>query len=89
MDIIIQVLQNNAQKNVQMDSYCTCLSESLKFAALMQAQKNSFARHLITAALPYANGPVHIGHLAGCYIPSDIYVRFLRAQKKRCAVYRG
>jgi methionyl-tRNA synthetase len=36
------------------------------------------ARHLVTAALPYANGPVHIGHLAGCYIPADIYVRYLR-----------
>lgn len=35
-------------------------------------------RHLITAALPYANGPVHIGHLAGCYLPADIYVRFLK-----------
>jgi len=39
-------------------------------------------RYLITAALPYANGPVHIGHLAGCYLPADIYVRYLRAQKK-------
>jgi methionyl-tRNA synthetase len=39
-------------------------------------------RYLITAALPYANGPLHIGHLAGCYIPSDIYVRYLRAQKR-------
>ncbi|MCK7557632.1 class I tRNA ligase family protein [Chitinophaga sedimenti] len=38
-----------------------------------------FNRYLITAALPYANGPVHIGHLAGCYLPSDIYVRYLRA----------
>ena len=37
---------------------------------------------LVTAALPYANGPVHIGHLAGCYIPSDIYVRYQRAQKR-------
>jgi methionyl-tRNA synthetase len=35
-------------------------------------------KHLITAALPYANGPLHIGHLAGCYLPADIYVRFLR-----------
>ena len=35
-------------------------------------------RHLVTAALIYANGPIHIGHLAGCYIPSDLYVRFLR-----------
>ena len=37
-------------------------------------------RHLITAALIYANGPVHIGHLAGCYLPSDIYVRYLRSK---------
>jgi methionyl-tRNA synthetase len=35
-------------------------------------------RTLITAALPYANGPVHIGHLAGCYLPADIYARYLR-----------
>lgn len=41
-----------------------------------------FKRYLVTAALPYANGPVHIGHLAGCYLPSDIYVRYLRAQKR-------
>lgn len=39
-------------------------------------------RYTITAALPYTNGPVHIGHLAGVYIPSDIYARFLRANKK-------
>ncbi len=41
---------------------------------------NSFKRTLVTAALPYANGPVHIGHLAGCYLPSDIYVRYLRSK---------
>ena len=40
--------------------------------------KKDFKRTLITAALPYANGPVHIGHLAGVYIPSDIYARYLR-----------
>jgi methionyl-tRNA synthetase len=39
-----------------------------------------FKRHTVTAALPYANGPVHIGHLAGCYLPADIYVRFLRSK---------
>lgn len=39
-------------------------------------------RHLITCALPYANGPIHIGHLAGCFLPSDIYNRFLRMQGK-------
>ena len=38
----------------------------------------TFKRHTVTAALPYANGPVHIGHLAGCYLPADIYVRYLR-----------
>ena len=39
------------------------------------------SRYLLTAALPYANGPLHIGHLAGCYIPADIYARYLRAKK--------
>ncbi|MGE9310608.1 methionine--tRNA ligase [Niabella sp. CJ426] len=43
---------------------------------------SEFKRVLVTAALPYANGPIHIGHLAGCYVPADIYVRFLRAQNK-------
>ncbi len=38
----------------------------------------TFKRSLITTALPYANGPVHIGHLAGVYVPADIYVRYLR-----------
>lgn len=40
---------------------------------------SQFKRTLITAALPYANGPVHIGHLAGCYLPADIYARYLRS----------
>ena len=39
-------------------------------------------RYLITSALPYANGPKHIGHLAGAYLPADIYVRYLRAKKE-------
>ncbi|MBX7205596.1 MAG: methionine--tRNA ligase [Bacteroidia bacterium] len=43
---------------------------------------NEFKRYTVTAALPYANGPVHIGHLAGCYLPADIYVRYLRATGK-------
>jgi methionyl-tRNA synthetase len=38
----------------------------------------NFKRYLVTSALPYANGPIHIGHLAGVYIPSDIYTRYLR-----------
>ena len=43
---------------------------------------NDYKRHLITAALPYANGPVHIGHLAGVYVPADIYTRYLRQNGK-------
>jgi methionyl-tRNA synthetase len=44
--------------------------------------KTEHKRYLVSAALPYANGPIHIGHLAGCYIPADIYVRYQRAQKR-------
>lgn len=40
----------------------------------------NFKRYIVTAALPYANGPLHIGHLAGCYLPADIYVRYLRSK---------
>ena len=39
-------------------------------------------KHLVTCALPYANGPLHIGHLAGCFLPSDIYVRHLKSLGK-------
>ncbi len=40
--------------------------------------QSKFSRTLVTAALPYANGPIHLGHLAGAYLPADIYVRYLR-----------
>ena len=40
----------------------------------------STKRYTITSALPYANGPVHIGHLAGVYVPADIFVRYLRSR---------
>ncbi len=43
---------------------------------------SDYKRHLVTAALPYANGPVHIGHLAGVYVPADIYTRYLRQNGK-------
>jgi methionyl-tRNA synthetase len=46
------------------------------------SNKSSYKRYTITAALPYANGPVHIGHLAGVYIPADIYARYLRLKGK-------
>jgi methionyl-tRNA synthetase len=48
-----------------------------------------YKRILITAALPYANGPLHIGHLAGCYIPADIYARYQRAQKRDVKLVGG
>lgn len=48
---------------------------------ISMANKN-FKRTLVTSALPYANGPVHIGHLAGVYVPADIYVRYLRLKKQ-------
>ncbi|RYY36645.1 MAG: methionine--tRNA ligase, partial [Sphingobacteriaceae bacterium] len=50
------------------------------------SQLNKFKRYTITSALPYANGPLHIGHLAGAYLPADIFVRYLRL-KKRDVVY--
>ncbi|WP_192346209.1 methionine--tRNA ligase [Algoriphagus sp. Y33] len=49
----------------------------------------NFKKYTITSALPYANGPLHIGHLAGCYIPSDIYVRYLRSLGKDVAYICG
>ena len=46
-------------------------------------------RHTITAALPYANGPLHLGHLAGVYISADIYARFLRSNGEDVAFICG
>ena len=55
----------------------------IKDLQLVQKNKmNNPKRYLITAALPYANGLKHVGHLAGCYLPADIYVRYLKAQKR-------
>ena len=48
-----------------------------------------FKRYTVTSALPYANGPVHIGHLAGVYVPADIYVRYLRAQGEQVMFIGG
>jgi methionyl-tRNA synthetase len=46
------------------------------------SQLNKFKRYTVTSALPYANGPLHIGHLAGAYLPADIFVRYLRLKKQ-------
>ncbi len=48
-----------------------------------------YKRHLVTSALPYANGPLHIGHIAGAYLPADIYVRFLRMKGEDVAFICG
>ena len=48
-----------------------------------------FKRTTVTSALPYANGPVHIGHLAGVYVPADIYVRYLRLKKEEVLFIGG
>ncbi|MDD4086770.1 MAG: methionine--tRNA ligase, partial [Bacteroidales bacterium] len=48
----------------------------------MEAKDKQFNRYTITSALPYANGPIHIGHLAGVYVPADIYARYLRMKGK-------
>lgn len=51
--------------------------------------EQSSKKHLITAALPYANGPLHIGHIAGAYLPADIYARFLRMKGEDVAFICG
>ena len=51
--------------------------------------QKEYKRTLVTSALPYANGPVHIGHLAGVYVPADIYVRYLRMSGTECLFVGG
>lgn len=51
--------------------------------------EKNFKRTTVTSALPYANGPVHIGHLAGVYVPSDIYARYLRLKKEEVLFIGG
>ncbi len=55
----------------------------------MAQKHNSPARYTLTAALPYTNGPIHIGHLAGVYVPADIYARYLRGLGKDVAFICG
>lgn len=56
---------------------------------LANMEQKNFKRTTVTAALPYANGGVHIGHLAGVYVPADIYVRYLRLKKQDVAFIGG
>ena len=57
---------------------CTVRHKYGKTNNITISMEKKFKRTLVTSALPYANGPVHIGHLAGVYVPADIYVRYLR-----------
>ena len=59
-----------------------CSPDCLFRPVIEDMSMNQPKRYLITAALPYANGQKHIGHLAGAYLPADIYVRYLKAQKR-------
>ena len=52
-------------------------------------EQKKFKRTLVTTALPYANGPVHIGHLAGVYVPADIYTRYLRLKGEDVVMIGG
>ena len=52
------------------------------FAQKKVSVRKDYKRYTITSALPYANGPLHIGHIAGAYLPADIYVRYLRSKQK-------
>jgi methionyl-tRNA synthetase len=55
----------------------------------MKGEQKQFKRTLVTTALPYANGPVHIGHLAGVYVPADTYVRYLRKKGEEVLMIGG
>lgn len=55
----------------------------------MAQETKTPSRYTITAALPYTNGPIHIGHLAGVYVPADIYARYLRGTNKDVAFVCG
>jgi methionyl-tRNA synthetase len=55
----------------------------------MEIKNTQFRRYTVTSALPYANGPIHIGHLAGVYVPADIYVRYLRLKGEEVVFIGG
>ena len=71
-----------------MCSICTNFALRKQKSHIIMEDKN-FKRTTVTAALPYANGGVHIGHLAGVYVPADIYVRYLRLKKQEVMFIGG
>ncbi|HBL75034.1 MAG TPA: methionine--tRNA ligase [Prolixibacteraceae bacterium] len=70
-------------------AYLCSPNKNLIFNAFQKTEMTDYKRTLITSALPYANGPVHIGHLAGVYVPADIYARYLRLKGEEVAFIGG
>jgi methionyl-tRNA synthetase len=66
---------------------CTFADE--KVNTYLGMENKTYKRTTVTSALPYANGGVHIGHLAGVYVPADIYVRYLRLKKREVLFIGG
>jgi methionyl-tRNA synthetase len=75
--IFASVAAETLRRRVKVKSPLRLSASAVKFSIMTQPK-----RYLVTSALPYANGLKHVGHLAGAYIPADIYVRYLRAQKR-------
>ncbi len=75
--------------NSWLKSYFCIHSDLVQKLILIFTMLENPKRYTITAALPYTNGPIHIGHLAGVYVPSDIYARYLRLQGKDVAFICG
>ena len=66
-----------------------CTPKCVQNKKIREYMEKKFKRTTVTSALPYANGPVHIGHLAGVYVPADIYVRYLRLKKEEVIFIGG
>lgn len=74
----------SSEKSINIQAFCeknSNFAPKLKMQIINMEEKH-YKRTTVTAALPYANGGVHIGHLAGVYVPADIYVRYLRLKKE-------
>ena len=75
-------IEGKTGKNWENDGKTLSLPHIISHIKRSNNMEKKFKRTTVTSALPYANGPVHIGHLAGVYVPADIYVRYLRLKKE-------
>lgn len=78
-----------SKRDGEMVKNCTETSRLNNSSIKQKDMSTNFKRTLITTALPYANGPVHIGHLAGVYVPADIYARYMRLKGEEVAMIGG